>query len=208
MHPAGQALIGPNAIIQLVETLRAHWGSPDTRKLLESVGQGAYLEQPPRAMVPQAEVAALHQKLYGTVDCLEFKRLSREAGRRTGDYLLAHRIPGVAQWVLKRLPDALAARLLSRAIQKHAWTFAGSGVFTYNWQTCLVFSIAGNPISAGLQSGIPICDYYAATFERIFRVIVNDSWRAMERNCEAQGAAACRFEICAPIDRAAANAVN
>ena len=203
MLSAGQALIGPNAIIQLVETLRAHWGNQETRKLLDAVGQGLYFEKPPRDMVPQTEVAALHQKLYELVDCQEFKRLSAEAGRRTGDYLLANRIPAPVQWVLKHLPDALAARVLSRAIQKHAWTFAGSGVFTYYWNSRLMFSIAGNPITAGLHSDIPICDYYAGTFERIFRVIVNDNWRAIERTCEASGATACLFEICAPTDGSA-----
>jgi divinyl protochlorophyllide a 8-vinyl-reductase len=195
-----QALIGPNAIIQMVEALRAHWGNQKTRKLLEAVNLGAYFDQPPHSMVPQSEVAALHQQLYAAVDRQEFKRLSAEAGRRTGDYLLAHRIPGPAQWVLKRLPDALAARVLSRAIKKHAWTFVGSGVFSFRWQDRLVFSITGNPITFGLRSEVPICDYYAATFERIFRVIVNDSWRVVEQSCEASGAAACLFEICAAAD--------
>jgi divinyl protochlorophyllide a 8-vinyl-reductase len=195
--PAQQALIGPNAIIQMVETLSEHWGKQETLKLLNTVGQGVYFDNPPRKMVPQVEVAALHQQLYGTVDCQEFKRLSAEAGRRTGDYLLAHRIPSPVQWMLKRLPDSIAARVLSRAIQKHAWTFAGSGVFTYYWHSSLMFSITGNPITAGLHSDIPICDYYAGTFERIFRVIVNDNWRVVERTCEANGSAACLFEVCA-----------
>jgi divinyl protochlorophyllide a 8-vinyl-reductase len=202
MQSAGQALIGPNAIIQMVETLRAHRGDQETRNLLEAVGQEAYFDRPPRNMVPQAEVVALHQQLFGQVDCLEFKRLSAEAGRRTGDYLLANRIPRLVQWMLRRLPEALAARVLSRAIQKHAWTFSGSGVFTFTAQTPLLFSITGNPITAGLRAEIPICDYYAGTFERIFRVIVNDRWRAIEKTCEANGAAACVFEICDPMGRA------
>ena len=195
MAPALPALIGPNAIIQLVEALRAHWGHQETRKLLEGVGLGVYCDQPPRSMVPQTEVVALHQRLFNAVDRQEFKRLSAEAGRRTGDYLLANRIPRPVQWLLKRMPDALAARLLSRAIQKHAWTFAGSGVFAYRWQAGLEFSITGNPVIAGLHSEVPICDYYAATFERIFRVLVNERWRVVEQSCEASGDAACRFEI-------------
>jgi divinyl protochlorophyllide a 8-vinyl-reductase len=193
--PALPALIGPNAIIQLVEALRAHWGHQETHKLLEAVGLGVYCDQPPRNMVPQNEVVALHQRLFSVVDLQEFKRLSAEAGRRTGDYLLAHRIPRPVQWLLKCMPDALAARLLSRAIQKHAWTFAGSGVFAYRWRAQLEFSITGNPVIAGLHSEVPICDYYAATFERIFRVLVNERWRVVEQSCEASGDAACRFEI-------------
>jgi divinyl protochlorophyllide a 8-vinyl-reductase len=196
-----KGLIGPNAIIQMVATLNTDWGTLGTRRLMDAVGLGAYVDQPPRSMVAQAEVAALHQQLYRVVDCQEFKRLSAEAGRRTGDYLLAHRIPRAVQWLLKRLPDALAARVLARAIQKHAWTFVGSGVFRYRWQGQLEFSITGNPITGGLHAAVPICDYYAGTFERIFRVVVNDTWRAVERSCEATGAGACVFEIGVPIDR-------
>ena len=48
---------------------------------------------------------------------------------RTGDYLLAHRIPKPVQALLKRLPAPLAARVLLAAITRHAWTFAGSGRF-------------------------------------------------------------------------------
>jgi divinyl protochlorophyllide a 8-vinyl-reductase len=147
-------------------------------------------------MVPEAEVAALHAQVYRDQALADFKRIAAEAGLRTGDYLLANRIPGPVQWVLKRLPDAIAARLLSRAIAKHAWTFAGSGVFTYAWRPNLTYSIQGNPITAGLQAQVPICDYYAATFERIFRQLVNDDWRVVERACEASGAPACLFEMC------------
>jgi len=201
MSGAQQALIGPNAIIQLVEALRAQRGNQEARRLLESVGQGAYFDAPPSQMVPQAEVAALHQQLFQTVDLLEFKRITADAGRRTGDYLLAHRIPKPVQWVLQCLPDTLAATVLSHAIQKHAWTFAGTGAFAVLWRDRLEFTITGNPITAGLHAEVPICDYYAATFERIFRVIVNDNWRVVERTCEASGAAACLFEFCTPHRR-------
>jgi divinyl protochlorophyllide a 8-vinyl-reductase len=195
MQAFAQARIGPNAIIQLVEALRDQRGVTEARRLLGAVGQDAYFDQPPSHMVPQTEVVALHHQLFDTVGREEFKRISAQAGRRTGDYLLDHRIPKAVQWVLRRLPDALAARVLSNAIKKHAWTFAGSGTFSYQYQSGLVFSITGNPIAAGLRSEVPMCDYYAATFERIFRVIVNDAWRVVERSCEACGDAACVFQI-------------
>jgi hypothetical protein len=56
--------------------------------------------------------------------------VARSAGRRTADYLLAHRIPKPVQALLKALPARLAARVLLSAIARHAWTFAGSGVFS------------------------------------------------------------------------------
>jgi divinyl protochlorophyllide a 8-vinyl-reductase len=192
------ALIGPNAIIQMVEALRAYWGQKETRGVLEAVGLGAYFDQPPQHMVPQTEVAALHGQLFGMLDLKDFKHVAGDAGRRTGDYLLAHRIPRPVQRLLKVLPDALAARVLTQAIAKHAWTFAGSGVFSCEWKPQLVFTIQGNPITVNLQAQVPICDYYAATFERIFRVIVNDKWRVVEQACEATGAPACVFVIGLP----------
>jgi divinyl protochlorophyllide a 8-vinyl-reductase len=203
VRSAEQALIGPNAIIQMAEALCAWMGPVNTRTLMDAVQLGAYLDRPPKNMVPQTEVAALHTEVYRQLDLAAFKRVSADAGKRTGDYLLANRIPKPVQWLLKRLPDRLAASILSRAIAKHAWTFAGSGVFGYGWQPQLVYSIKGNPITAGLHTEVPVCDYYAATFERIFRVLVNDDWRAVEFACEASGAEACRFEICAPEDASA-----
>ena len=204
MRSADQALIGPNAIIQMAEALCAYMGPVNTRTLMDAVGLGDYLDRPPKKMVPQTEVAALHTAVYRQLDLAAFRRVASDAGRRTGDYLLANRIPKPVQWLLKLLPDKMAARILSQAIAKHAWTFAGSGLFTYGWQPQLVYSIQGNPITASLHTELPVCDYYAATFERIFRVLVNEDWRAVEFNCEASGADACRFEICAPQDSTAA----
>jgi divinyl protochlorophyllide a 8-vinyl-reductase len=208
VRSADQALIGPNAIIQMAEALCSFLGRAETRTLMNAVHLGAYFDRPPKNMVPQTEVAALHTQVWRQLDLAAFKQVSADAGRRTGDYLLANRIPKPVQWLLKRLPDKMAARILSQAIAKHAWTFAGSGVFGYGWQPRLVYSIKGNPITAGLHTELPVCDYYAATFERIFRELVNDDWRAVEFDCEASGADACRFEICAPENAVAAAAAK
>jgi divinyl protochlorophyllide a 8-vinyl-reductase len=191
LHPPAQ--IGPNALIQMVEALRIVWGPEETRSLLVSLGLGHYADVPPQHMMPQEQVAALHTRLHGMVDAGSFKSITADAGRRTADYLLAHRIPRAVQWVLKRLPDAIAARVLCRAIAKHAWTFAGSGVFSYAWTPGLVFRLRGNALCQQIQADAPVCDYYAATFERIFRVIVNDNWRVVEAQCEASGADFCEF---------------
>lgn len=201
VHPPAQ--IGPNALIQMVEALRQVWGAQATRVLLVSLGLDHYADAPPRHMLPQEQVAALHTRLHGMVDAKTFKSITADAGRRTADYLLAHRIPRTVQWVLRRLPDAIAARLLCRAIAKHAWTFAGSGVFSYAWTPRLVFRLAANPLCRQIASDAPVCDYYAATFERIFRVIVNDNWRVHEMQCEANGAAFCEFVFLPEAARAA-----
>jgi divinyl protochlorophyllide a 8-vinyl-reductase len=191
LHHPGQ--IGPNALIQMVEALRVLWGPDETRSLLISLGLGHYAEAPPQRMLPQEQVAALHTRLFAMVDKQTFQAITRDAGLRTADYLLAHRIPRAVQWLLGRLPDAIAARILCQAIAKHAWTFAGSGEFSYAWSPGLVFRLRGNPLCSSISSATPICDYYAATFERIFRVVVNDRWRVQERQCEASGDAVCEF---------------
>jgi divinyl protochlorophyllide a 8-vinyl-reductase len=191
-----QAQIGPNALIQMVEALRLVWGTEKTRALLYSLGLGHYAEEPPQRMLPQAQVTALHTALYGMVDAPAFKAITFDAGVRTADYLLANRIPRAVQWVLRRLPDTIAVRVLCHAIAKHAWTFAGSGAFSYHWEPGLVFRLRGNPLCSQIDAQAPVCDYYAATFERIFRVIVNDNWRVLERQCAANGASLCEFVFC------------
>ena len=121
--------------------------------------------------------------------------MARRAGERTADYLLSHRIPKPAQAVLKRLPAPLAARWLLKAIRGHAWTFAGSGQFSATAGTRVVLEIRGNPMCRGLHLQAPGCDFYAATFERLFRVLVHPASRAVETHCEACSDDRCRFEL-------------
>ena len=47
----------------------------------------------------------------------------------------------------------------------------------------------------GPESEAPACDFYAATFERLFRVLVHPAARVTETACEACGDDACQFEI-------------
>jgi divinyl protochlorophyllide a 8-vinyl-reductase len=146
-------------------------------------------------MVDEREVAALHRALREAFDTEHARRLSRSAGERTGAYLLAHRIPRPVQVLLRRLPAALAARVLLSAIRRHAWTFAGSGRFSARSGRPLRLAIAGNPMCRGVLSAAPACEYYAATFERLFRELVHPRARVVEAACEAMGAPACRFEV-------------
>jgi divinyl protochlorophyllide a 8-vinyl-reductase len=117
------------------------------------------------------------------------------AGSATGDYLLAHRIPRPAQALLRILPAGIAGRLLLAAITRHAWTFTGSGRFTAEAGSPTVVAIANCPICRGTHSEMPACDYYAATFERLFTVLVHPDAKVVETDCMGRGASACRFEI-------------
>lgn len=192
---AGPARIGPNAIIRVAEALRAQLGEQVTAELFGNVGLGHYLQTMPGHMVDEREVIALHQFLRPSLGAARARAVSREAGVRTADYLLAKRIPRPAQLVLRLLPPALASRVLLRSIGGHSWTFAGSGHFHAGSGYPVRLSIADCPLCRGVTAAEPVCDYYAATFEHLYRALVSPRATVVETACEAMGAPACVFEI-------------
>lgn len=195
--------IGPNAITRMAEALQQRLGDAPTRAVFAQAGLAHHLLQPPQHMVQEAEVRALHgavRQLQGAGLAAE---LARDAGQRTAAYLLAHRIPRLFQALAKRLPARWAARLLVAAIGRHAWTFAGSGTFTAHFggrdggpaSPALELRIQHNPLCKDLRSSEPCCDYYAATFQRLFGELVHARAKVTETHCEACGDDACRFAI-------------
>jgi divinyl protochlorophyllide a 8-vinyl-reductase len=177
------------------EALTAALGPGPTETLFVAAGLAPYLAAPPERMVDEAEVIRLHQVVRGALEAGAARRVAVDAGRRTGDYLLGHRIPRPVRLGLRLLPPGLAARALVAAIGRHAWTFAGSGSFAAHPGRPLVLTVAGCPLCRGAAAAEPLCDYYAATFERLFQALVSGRARVRETACQAQGAAACRFEV-------------
>jgi divinyl protochlorophyllide a 8-vinyl-reductase len=192
---ASAGRIGPNAITRVAEVLPALLGEAGTRALFEAAGLGGYLSQPPEGMVDETEVARLHRVLRQQLGPAVAGQVARSAGMRTADYLLARRIPKPVQWLLKRLPPVLAARVLLQAIGRHAWTFAGSGQFQAVAGRPCVLTIRDNPLCRGVASAQPACDFYSATFERLFQVLVHPATQVVETQCEARGDPVCRFEL-------------
>ena len=119
--------IGPNAITRVAEALRQSGPQERVERLFTQAGLAHYLAQPPEKMVDEREVTRLHRVLRDQLGIPAALAIARVAGVRTGDYLLAHRIPRAVQVLLKWLPARLASQILLNAIQRHAWTFAGSG---------------------------------------------------------------------------------
>lgn len=196
LNPASEIhRIGPNAVTRVMDVLREELGESELPRLLALAGIAAYLRNPPEQMVDEREVTRLHEVLRDEIGLPGALRLAREAGVRTGDYLLAHRIPAPAQRVLSWLPPRLASRALLGAIQRHAWTFAGSGDLRVRLPYPPQLSIAGCCICRGATSGQPLCDYYAAAIERLFRILVHPSAQVAETACQATGADACTFRI-------------
>jgi len=194
-HQLHAGRIGPNAITRVAEATRWLIGDQAATDLFDRAGLSSYLAHPPSRMVDEAEVTRLHAAMRQTVGDAMARRVARSAGRRTANYLLAHRIPRPVQAALKLLPARLAARVLLAAIRRHAWTFCGTGEFAARAGQPVRLTLRHNPLCRGAQADAPSCDYYAATFERLFRVLVHRRSRVIETHCEACGDDACRFEI-------------
>ena len=195
--PSGR--IGPNAITRLAEAMPGRVGASVTREVFVRAGLVHHLLAPPHDMVDETDVRRLHGALRATVGEAAAQGLAREAGTLTAQYLLAHRIPGPVQTLLKLLPARLAARVLLAAIARHAWTFAGSGAFSHScsWRAGppATLRIRNNPLCRDLATESPACAYYAATFEHLFGQLVHRNSRISEVACEACGAEACVFQV-------------
>lgn len=187
--------IGPNAITRVAEALPLRIGPEGTHAVFAAAGLLHHLHSPPQTMVDELEVQRLHASLRAHLGEDAAAAVSRDAGTRTANYLLAHRIPRAVQALLRLLPAALAARVLLAAIGRNAWTFAGSGRFRVEPGQPTRLWIHDNPLCRGLQRATPACDYYAATFEHLFRVLVHRRASVREVSCEARGDPGCCFEL-------------
>ncbi|PUB17412.1 divinyl protochlorophyllide a 8-vinyl-reductase [Yoonia sediminilitoris] len=144
-------------------------------------------------MIPEADAARLHRQLRHEEPEMA-PVLAAYAGFETANYILAHRIPKPAQWVLKALPKAAAASLLSQAIARHAWTFVGSGRLhvTDPW----TFEIEDNPLIRGETSSQCLCDWHVGVFRQLYQTLVSSDCICAETRCGAQEKGnRCRFEL-------------
>lgn len=199
--------IGPNAVLRLREALDADCGPDATEALFVAAGQLPLHRAPLTEMVDERAVARLHATLRGRHGLATATRIARHAGDLTADYLLAHRIPAFARWILPWLPSGASARALVRAMMGHAWTFAGSGRVTVHWAAAdqrntvdapalrLELVIDECPLCRGADVDGMACEYYAATFERLFRRLVAPAALVREVSCTAAGGDGCRFAV-------------
>jgi divinyl protochlorophyllide a 8-vinyl-reductase len=192
----GDGRIGPNAIIRLAEALRQLQGEAVCAEVFAQAGLSAYLAEPPERMVHEQEVIRLHYAARGQLDRLAYREAAWLSGMLTGDYVLANRIPRPVQWLLRALPYRASAKMLASAIKQHAWTFVGSGTFAFAPRPGgLILEIGESPLARGVNDEEPVCDYYAASFERMFSRLAHARVRVTEVECVANGADRCRFEV-------------
>ena len=191
--------VGPNAVIQLAGALRDRLGQQAAEDLFRHAGLPHFLIEPPGNMVDEALAARLFECLFARLPATTAAVIAAEAGTRTADYILANRIPTLAQRVLSALPPALAGPLLLAAIAKNAWTFAGSGrVRTDSIRgkgasstsgPLWVIEITDNPLA------MPGCVWHSAVFRRLFETLVSPAIAVRHPDCCHAGAPCCRFEI-------------
>ena len=187
--------IGPNAITRVAEALEHRVDLQTQQAVFAAAELQHHLADPPTEMVDERDVSRLHQALREHCDEETAKAVSLEAGRLTADYLLANRIPRPVQTLLKLLPAPLAARILLTAIGRNSWTFAGSGQFSVEYAPRLQLRIDNSPLCRLLRADHPVCDYYAAVFEHLFRQLVHRRTRVIESQCAAAGGEACLFAV-------------
>ena len=188
-------MIGPNTVLQLTPLLERRLGRPERVRLMMLAGihdlpsdQGLMDERP---------AARLHEQLRRAHPAMA-PGLLRAAGQATADYIIKHRIPAPVVWLLQRLPAALSAPLLVRAIEQHAWTFAGSGRFRVLSRGPIVFELADNPLVCGERSEAPLCVWHTAVFERLWRRLVSPKAECAETACIATGDSVCRYQVSIP----------
>jgi len=193
-HLAEAGRIGPNAVIQTATALRARVGVERADAMVAAATgrpPGAW----PDAMVDEGEVIRLVHTLHEDLDPALREAVLRDAGVRTAEYLLAHRIPPLAQRLLRALPAAVALRMLLLAIGRHTWTFAGTARVRIARGRVASVSLVHCPMCRGLRATTPACHYLAATLAQLARRLADSRYTVVETACEASGAPGCRFEF-------------
>ena len=161
------ALIGPNAVLQTVAAMEARLGRAETCAILDDAQIVALPSG--EAMIPEVQALRLHRWMALHEPIGSFV-IAEDAGARTADYIIAHRIPRPAVWLLRHLPAAAAAPLLMAAIRKHAWTFIGAGEFSTQGAWC--FTIDRSNANDPVPPPESLFHWYAAVFTRLYRALV------------------------------------
>lgn len=164
---ASEARIGPNALIQSVNALREQYTEAQIHTILRQCGQEDLLDTQPTTMVAEQAFADLVVALADQLGIAPARQILWRAGQLTAGYLLQHRIPRPFQWLLRPLPHRPALQLLLLAVGKHAWTFVGSGQFSY-----VVGQTPELTVLTRLYPGEAVCGFYGGTFDHLIHVLI------------------------------------
>ncbi len=188
--------IGPNAIIQLAHAISVSHGRTLAHQIYADANLLHYLSDEPDQLIDEQEVIRFHRAARKRLGDEFYRERARVAGRLTGDYLLANRIPRLVQWLLSGLPKWLAIKTLNKAIKNNAWTFVGSGHFSISSSgSATLLTIENSPLARDCDRAGGACDFYTATFERLYQQLVDENLTLQEHCCIAAGAENCQFVL-------------
>jgi len=160
--------IGPNSIIQTVAALDSRYGKIEGDAILRRSGQDHWIGNLPKEMTEESQFHSLVSALQKELGEETTASILKESGERTARYLLKVRIPGIFQKFLKLLPPRTAFRLFLFTISKNAWTFAGSGEFSYTItfppEISVIVTCPARPV---------VGNFYLGTFTTLLKELVN-----------------------------------
>ncbi len=153
------------------------------------------IAHPPTQMIDEDLAIRLFHRLYCEVGAVKAGHIAVDAGRRTGRYILAHRMPGFAKTALRFMPRNCAAHQLARAIVRIAWTFCGSSRVClrqhHSWPWVEIV-IPEN------RMALPGCPWHKAVFETLFQTLINSDMVVEHRQCRSHECLGCVFRITVP----------
>jgi len=191
------AEIGPNAVTRTLEAITARGYPSEAKRIASAIGLPPEI---PDRMIPEAWFVDLVCAVRGAFAPAEAEAILADSGRATAAYVSRNRIPAAVRLLLRLLPSRVALPLLLTAIERHAWTFAGSGRFGVEGRPPRVLVIANAP-TCRREASSPFGPtsarggaWYEAAFEGLLR-LADRRIRIREVECVLQGHPACRYAI-------------
>jgi len=187
-----EALIGPNAILQLKAPVDEILGAGVMAQLLDL----CRVPMPTGdRMIEEQDVAQVHHTLWQLFPD-RAQAVSERAGQGTANYIRKNRIPRLARLALRLMPAQMAERMLTKAIEDHAWTFCGSGALGTNREDGSIhFLIRENPLADAQAQPQHPCYWHRAVFAELFSSVLGKRYYCREVSCCAMGADVCHFVV-------------
>lgn len=187
--PVAPARIGPNALIQTREVVRLLYGPAtwDTLRVAARLPRDL-----PGEMVNEALFQRLVHEIVREFGTVTTNRILLRSGERTADYVRRNRIPSLARGALRVLPRRPATRLLLRSIQRHGWTFLGSGRMEHDLHHIVIHDCV---TCRDVASEHPMGGFYVGAFQGLIETLADPRIRVTETRCMARGDPDCRFEL-------------
>lgn len=183
--------VGPNAILQTRTALDVLCGHVKRVEIFDRAGLGWLSRRDLEDLVHTRAVNALNASVLLSLAPDNAETVMAHAGELTANYIIENRIPAPVQTLLKIVPRSIGTKLLLKAIERNAWTFAGSCEVVIGDG---IVSIYDNPICLG-RLGYSGCVWHRAVFTRLFHCLISEKIVVEEIECIGKGGDACVFEI-------------